>query len=132
MQLLLGDPHQCHHQSLETAPQNGCTHRLISLEVEHLFPRFTSSYSALKSTYLSLFRSQTVHHLSGLFLLTATDSSVKIRQPFNLLLAMITISGEKEQLPGSASRRPIKGSQSRKQSYTELSFQPIQVHGASL
>lgn len=35
-------------------------------------------------------------------------------QPFNLLLAMITISGVKEQLPGSASGSLVKGSQSRK------------------
>ena len=109
---------------------SSAAHSLISLEVECLFPLLTTRYSALKSAHHSLFRSQTVHYLSGLFLLTATDSSVKIKQPFNLLLAMITISGVKEQLPGSASSRPIKGSQSRKQSYTKLSFQPIQVHDA--
>jgi len=64
--------------------------------------------------------------------LTVTDSSVKIRQPFNLILAMITISGVIEQLPGSASRRPLKGSQGGKQVYTKLSFQPIEVHDAYL
>lgn len=57
---------------------------------------------------------------------------MKIRQHFNLLLAMITIGGVEEQLPDSASHRPIKGSQSRKKSYTKLSFQLIQMHDASL
>lgn len=131
-QLLLGDPLLITGNSTPEWLYSSAPQGLISLKVDHLFPPLTIRYSALKSAHCSLFSSQTVHHLSGLFLFIATDSSVKIRQPFNLTLAMITISGVKEQLPGSPSCREVKGSQGKKQSYTKLSFKPIQVHDASL